>query len=89
MKDQTNEEPLDPLPGKLPVTAGRPGTASAQDVEKQGAAPVDPDALCGGCDSTIGNRGRDQERGGATSSSWGSPSARSIVLVAAAKGIGG
>jgi hypothetical protein len=48
MKDQTNEEPLDPLLGKLPVTAGRPGTASAQHVEKQGAGPVDPDALCGG-----------------------------------------
>ena len=25
----------------------------------------------GGCASPIGNRGRDQERGGATSSSWG------------------
>jgi len=58
-------------------------------VEKQGAGPVDPDALCGGYASPIGNRGRDQERGGATSSSWGSTSARSIALVAAAKGIGG
>ena len=45
MKDQTNEEPLDPMPGELPVTAGRPGTASAQHVEKHGAVPVDPDAL--------------------------------------------
>ena len=45
MKDQTNEEPLDPMPGELPVTAGRPGTASAGHVEKHGAAPVDPDAL--------------------------------------------
>ncbi len=89
MKDQTNEEPLGPLPGKWPVTAGRPGTASAQHVEKQGAAPVDPDALFGGCASPIGNRGRDQERGGATSSSWGSPPTRSIAVVAAAKGIGG
>jgi hypothetical protein len=45
MKDQTNEEPLDPMPGELPVTAGRPGTASAQHAEKHGAVPVDPDAL--------------------------------------------
>jgi RNA-directed DNA polymerase len=45
MKDQTNEEPLDPMPGKLPVTAGRPGPASAQHVEQHRAAPVDPDAL--------------------------------------------
>jgi RNA-directed DNA polymerase len=45
MKDQTNEESLDPMPGELPVTAGRPGTAPAQHVEKNGAAPVDPDAL--------------------------------------------
>ena len=45
MKDQTNEEPLDPVPGELPDTAGRPGTASAQHVEKNRAAPVDPDAL--------------------------------------------
>ena len=45
MKDQTNKEPLESLPGKLPVTAGRSGTASAQHVEKQGAAPVDPDGI--------------------------------------------
>ena len=45
MKDQTNEEPLDPMPGELPVTAGRPGSASAWRVEKHGAVPVDPDAL--------------------------------------------
>ena len=45
MKDQTNEEPLDPMPGELPVTASQPGSASAQPVEKNGAAPVDPDAL--------------------------------------------
>ena len=45
MKDQTNEEPLDPMPGELPVTAGRPGSASAQHGGKHGAAPVDPDAL--------------------------------------------
>ena len=45
MKDQTNEEPLDPMPGKLPVTASRPGTTSAQHGGKHGAAPVDPDAL--------------------------------------------
>ena len=45
MKDQTNEESLDPVPGELPDTAGRPGAASAQNVEKNGAAPVDPDAL--------------------------------------------
>ena len=45
MKDQTNEEPPDPMPGELPVTAGRPGTASAQHVEKHGAVSVDPDAL--------------------------------------------
>ena len=45
MKDQTNEEPLDPMPGELPVTAGRPGPASAGHVEKHGAVPVDPDAL--------------------------------------------
>ena len=45
MKDQTNEESLDPVPGELPDTAGRPGAASAQHVEKNGAAPVDSDAL--------------------------------------------
>ena len=45
MKDRTNEEPLDPMPGELPVTASQPGPASAQPVEKNGAAPVDPDAL--------------------------------------------
>ena len=45
MKDQTNKEPLESLPGKLPVTAGRSGTASAQHVEKQGAGSVDPDAF--------------------------------------------
>jgi RNA-directed DNA polymerase len=45
MKDQTNEEPLDPMPGELPVTAGRPGPASAGHAEKHGAVPVDPDAL--------------------------------------------
>lgn len=45
MKDQTNEESLDPMPGELPDTAGRPRAASAQHVEKNGAAPVDPDAL--------------------------------------------
>jgi RNA-directed DNA polymerase len=45
MKDQTNEEPLDPVSGELPVTAGRPGTASAQHGGQHGAAPVDPDAL--------------------------------------------
>ena len=45
MKDQTNEEPLDPMPGELPVTAGRPRLASARFAEKHGAAPVDPDAL--------------------------------------------
>ena len=45
MKGQTNEEPLDPKSGELPVTTGRPGSASARSVEKHGAAPVDPDAL--------------------------------------------
>jgi RNA-directed DNA polymerase len=45
MKDQTNEEPLDPMPGELPVTAGRPGSASARHAEKNRAVPVDPDAL--------------------------------------------
>ena len=35
MKDQTNEEPLDPMPGELPVTAGRPGPASAGHVESR------------------------------------------------------
>jgi len=45
MKDQTNEEPLDPMPGTLPVTVGRPGTTSARHEGKHGAAPVDPDAL--------------------------------------------
>ena len=45
MKDQTNEEPLDPMPGELPVTAGRPGTTSARHEGKHGAAPVNPDAL--------------------------------------------
>ena len=45
MKDQTNEESLDPVPGELPDTAGRPGAASAQHGGKHGAAPVDPDAL--------------------------------------------
>ena len=41
MKGQTNEEPLDPKSGELPVTAGRPGSASARSVEKHGAAPAD------------------------------------------------
>ena len=45
MKDRTNEEPLDPMPGELPDTASRSVTASAQHAEKNGAAPVDPDAL--------------------------------------------
>ena len=45
MKDQTNEEPLDPMPGELPVTARRPGPASAQHAEKNRADRVDPDAL--------------------------------------------
>ena len=45
MKDQTNEEPLDPMPGELPVTAGRPGPAPAGHVEKHGAVPAAPDAL--------------------------------------------
>jgi RNA-directed DNA polymerase len=45
MKDQTNEEPLDPMPGELPATTSRSGPASAQPVEKNRAAPVDPDAL--------------------------------------------
>ena len=45
MKDQTNEEPLDPMPGELPDTAGRPGSAPARSAEKHGAVPVDPDAL--------------------------------------------
>ncbi len=45
MKDQTNEEPLDPMPGELPVTASRPGTAPAWRGGKHGADPVDPDAL--------------------------------------------
>ena len=45
MKDQTNEESLDPMPGELPDTAGRPGSAPAQHAEKHGAVPVDPDAL--------------------------------------------
>ena len=45
MKDQTNEEPLDPMPGESPVTAGRPGTTSAQHEGKHRAAPVDPDAM--------------------------------------------
>ena len=45
MKDQTNEEPPDPMPGELPVTASRPGPAPAQHAEKNRAAPVDPDAL--------------------------------------------
>ena len=45
MKDQTNKEPLDPMPGELPATARRPGSASAQDGGKHGAVPVDPDAL--------------------------------------------
>ena len=54
MKDQTNEESLDPMPGKLPVTASRSGTASAQHGGSRSkaetaegnhrAAPVDPDA---------------------------------------------
>ena len=41
MKDQTNEEPLDPVPGELPVTAGRPGSAPTQHGGKHGAAPAD------------------------------------------------
>ena len=45
MKDQTNEEAPDPMPGKLPDTASRPGSAPAQHAEKHGAVPVDPDAL--------------------------------------------
>ena len=36
---------LDPTPGELPITASRPGSASAQHDGKHGAAPVDPDAL--------------------------------------------
>ena len=40
MKDQTNEESLDPMPGELPVTASRPGAAPAQLVEKNGAVPA-------------------------------------------------
>jgi hypothetical protein len=42
MKDQTNEAPLDPMPGELPVTASRPGTAPAWCGGKHGAVPVDP-----------------------------------------------
>ena len=45
MKDRTNEESLDPTPGDLPVTAGRPGSGSARCGGKNGGAPVDPDAL--------------------------------------------
>ena len=41
MKDQTNEEPLDPMPGEWPVTASRSGPASAQHAEKNGAAPAE------------------------------------------------
>ena len=41
MKDQNNEESLDPVPGELPDTAGRPGAASAQHGGKHGAAPAD------------------------------------------------
>jgi hypothetical protein len=41
MKDQTNEESLDPVPGELPDTAGRPGAASAQHGGKHGAFPAD------------------------------------------------
>ena len=45
MKDQTNEEPPDPMPGTLPDTTGRPRTTSAWHGGKHGAAPADPDAL--------------------------------------------
>ena len=45
MEDQTNEEPPDPMPGTLPDTTGRSGTAPAWHGGKHGAAPVDPDAL--------------------------------------------
>ena len=45
MKDQTNEEPLDRMPGKMPVTTSRSGAASAQHGGKHGADPVDSDAL--------------------------------------------
>ena len=44
MKDRTNEEPLDPMPGELPVTTSRSGPASAQHGGRHGADPVDPDA---------------------------------------------
>ena len=45
MKDRTNEESLDPTPGDLPVTAGRPGSGSARCGGKNGGASVNPDAL--------------------------------------------
>ena len=45
MRDRTNEESLDPTPGDLPVTAGRPGSGSARCGGKNGGASVNPDAL--------------------------------------------
>ena len=45
MKDRTNQEPLDPMPGELPATARRSGLTPAQHGGKPRAAPVDPDAL--------------------------------------------
>ena len=51
MKDQTNEEPLDPMPGELPATTSRSGPASTWHGGKHGAVPVesgrnlDPTAL--------------------------------------------
>ena len=41
MKDQTNEESLDPVPGEWPVKAGRPGSVPTQHAGKHGAAPAD------------------------------------------------
>ena len=45
MKDRTNQEPLDPMPGELPATARRSGLTPAQHGGKPRAALVDPDAL--------------------------------------------
>ena len=45
MKDRTNQESLDPMPGELPAAARRSGLTPAQHGGKPRAAPVDPDAL--------------------------------------------
>ena len=45
MKDRTNQESLDSMPGELPATASRSGLTPAQHGRKLRAAPVDPDAL--------------------------------------------